>query len=199
MTKTTVSCIRGRAVSALLWPLWFVVACGADGEASRSVAPTSHAGADDGVEVYLRRESTRCGSPASAPLVGQIRAGIEFEPEHMRALASPCGEGPSPGIEVDIDRGSVIFDFANVAAQARLPDAEFEGYVLQFARICGDPIFTSATVDLSVSSANVGDAAISTRFDRLKVNLADIVYDEDSFLKIDLAWTRVDCLADLEQ
>jgi hypothetical protein len=68
--------------------------------------------------------------------------------------------------------------------------------VLYFARKCGDPIFTSATVDREVSNVEVGSGDISTRFDRLRVNFARVAYDSTSFLRIDLSWANVNCLAD---
>ena len=180
---------------ALLFSVLIASACGdaSDGEFSPAVVSPA---ALDGADVHLLRDSTRCSAPAPTHLVAKMGAGIEFSADNAQPLASPCLDDANPGVEVDIENGSVVFDFSNVESQGRFPDAAFEGYVLYFARKCGDPIFTSATVDREVSNVDVGNGDIRTHFDRLKVNFAGVAYDPSSFLKIDLAWANVNCLAD---
>ncbi len=180
---------------ALLFSVPVTAACGDSDDGELSPAVVSPA-ARDGADVHLLRDSTRCSAPAPTHLVAKMGAGVEFSEDNAQPLASPCLDDANPGIEVDIEHGSVLFDFSNVATEGRFPDAVFEGYVLYFARKCGDPIFTSATLDREVSNVDVRSGDISTHFDRLKVNFAGIAYDQTSFLKIDLSWANVNCLAE---
>jgi hypothetical protein len=199
MHETNAISFCRTAPAALLCSLLLASACGDAGEGpvvSDDTVLESLPRGLEGVEVHLVRDSTRCGAPDSTPLVADAGIGIEFTADHVRTLASPCAGSPSPAIEVNVENGGVIFDFANVDQPGEFPGAQFEGYVVHFARSCGDPVVASATPDTDLSNIDVRHAKVTSHYDRLKVNFAGVAYDRSSFLRIDVSWANVDCLAD---
>lgn len=148
-----------------------------------------------GPQVLLQRESTECPTSTSGPLLSQLGPGVEFPVERTKALSTPCDGGLSPGIEIDVAPHGVVFDFSSVRAPGAFSRSEFDGYVLRFARGCGEAALASASLDAQ-SSDGLENVILSTHLDRLKVNLAGVRYDQSSFLKIDLSWVAIRCLRD---
>lgn len=149
-----------------------------------------------GRTVYLRRHSTRCGSPASTPLSAEVGNRVEFPADRTQKLDSPCPEAPNPGIEISVDGRSLIFDFSNLDEAGVFPQAEFEGYELAFARRCGDPVIASAAVDAEQSAAGTSSLEVSHHYDRIRVNFERLAYDRSSFVKVDLELAHVGCIGD---
>ena len=158
------------------------------------VAPRSTLIELEGRTVYLRRRSTRCGSPASNPLVADVGAGVEFPASQTSGLESPCGQAPNPGIEISVDGQSLIFDFSNVDQPGVFPQAEFEGYELGFARRCGDAVLAAVSVDAEQSTVSAADLGLSHHYDRVRVDFERLAYDHTSFVKLDLQLVDVDCV-----
>lgn len=179
--------------------LFLVSACGDPNPTDLAppvVTPSSATIPIDGTVVFLGRGSARCQGLPAARLAGALGMGVEFSADQVRTLLSPCVDSPHPGIDVDIENRSVVFDFSNVDAPGHFPHALFEGYVLHFSRACGDPIFTSAAPDPRASSANMASVHVDTHFDRLEVDFAGLDYDQETFLKVDLSWEAIRCLQD---
>ena len=171
------------------------VPAGASVEANNT-APRSTLVELQGWTVYLRRDSTRCGLPASNGLVAEVGPAVEFQSNQTSELESPCGQAPSPGVEISVDGPSVLFDFSNVDQAGVFPAADFEGYELGFVRRCGDPVIAAVSVDAEQSSPGAANLEVSHRYDRIRVDFEQLAYDHDSFVKVDLPLVDVDCVAD---
>ena len=150
----------------------------------------------EGRTVYLRRHSTRCGSPASNPLSAEVDARVEFLADRTRKLDSPCPGAPSPGVEIGVDSRSLTFDFSKIEQSGAFPQAGFEGYELAFARRCGDPAIASASVDAEYSTAEASKLEVLHHYDRVSVNFERMAYNPGSFVKVDLQLVDVDCMGD---
>jgi hypothetical protein len=140
----------------------------------------------DGVEVELLRYSTRCERPSTKSLVAEVGVGMEFSADQVRTLDSPCAESPNPGVEIQVEHSSLIFDFSNVANPGRFPVADFEGYVLDILPGEDNAHLVRATVDSEANSLGVEDADLWYDFNRLEVNFEGISYDEGGFVRINL-------------
>ncbi len=190
------SCTRLLRMALALCTI-FVGGCGDDPSGASTeldgVETRGAAGGLEGRTVYLRRDSTRCGSPPSNPLVAVTGTGVEFPSDQTRQLESPCGEAPSPGIEVSVDGASLIFDFSNVDQADAFPSAEFEGYELSFARRCGDPVLAAISLDAEQSTFGITEVEVSHHYDSVRVDFEQLAYDHASFLKVDLELVDVDC------
>jgi len=163
---------------------------------ANNTAPRSTLAELEGWRVYLRRDSTRCGLPASNGLVAEVGPAVEFTSDQTAELESPCGRVPSPGMEISVDGPSVIFDFSNVDQAGVFPAADFEGYELSFARRCGDAIIAAVSVDVEQSSPGAVNLEVSHHYDRIRVDFERLAYDQDSFVKVDLRLVDVDCIGD---
>jgi len=140
----------------------------------------------DGAEIELFRYSTRCERPSTKSLVAEIGDGMEFSADQVRTLDAPCAESPNPGVEIQVEHSSLIFDFSNVANPGRFPVADFEGYVLDILPGEDNAHLVRATVDSKANSLGMENADLRFDFDRLEVNFQGISYDEGGFVKIDL-------------
>lgn len=140
----------------------------------------------DGVAIELLRDSTRCERPSTKSLVAEVGDGMEFSADQVRTLDSPCAESPNPGVEIQVEHASLIFDFSNVANPGRFPAADFEGYVLDILPGEDNAHLVRATVDSEANSLGMEDADLWFDFDRLEVNFEGISYDEGGFVRINL-------------
>jgi len=140
----------------------------------------------DGVEIKLLRYSTRCERPSTKSLVAEVGDGMEFSADQVRTLDSPCAESPNPGVEIQVEHSSLIFDFSNVANPGRFPVADFEGYVIDILPGEDNAHLVRATVDSEENSLGMENADLRFDFDRLEVNFQDISYDESAFVRINL-------------
>lgn len=170
-------------------------ACGEPDVVSLEARADLRPGAE-GRTLRLVRRSTRCGVRRSAPIEAHVAAGAEFSAERVGDLESPCGDSPSPAIDVHVEATSAIFDFSGVDSSGSFPEARFEGYSLYFARSCPDMALESADVDTQHSTVMLSDGDVRTHYDRLDVNFAGRSYDPESFLKVDLSYVEVHCMGE---
>jgi hypothetical protein len=140
----------------------------------------------DGADVELRRYSTGCHAAASEPLTAKVSDGTEFTADQVKSLAAPCPESPNPGVEVQVERRSLIFDFSNVEQPGRFPASEFEGYILDISRGQNAPLLVYAVIDHKLSNVDIDNEALSYDHDFLEVNFTGTRYDSTTFVKIDL-------------
>jgi len=145
----------------------------------------------DGAEIELIRYSTLCERASSKSLVAEIGDGMEFSADQVRALESPCAEGPSPGVEIHVEHSSLIFDFSNVTGPGRFPKADFEGYMIDVALNEDSALLLAATVDTEANSIGLENADISSDRRHIEVNFEDLSYDERGFVKIHLWFASV--------
>lgn len=190
---------RERVLPTFMAALLLAAACGdaaappAEGDESSGATLSA---ALNGADVLLARRSSLCGESSSSPLIAQLGSGIEFPSDRTKSLSSPCDASRPPGVEVDVENGSILFDFSQVDQSGTYSNARFDGYVLRFERHCGDPIVTAAKIDSEQSNIDLGGAALNTHYDRVEINFARAAYDQRTFLKIDLDWAEVDCLGE---
>jgi len=159
------------------------------GHIDPDVAGTAAAGMA-GADVQLRRYSTGCDATTPEPLTAKVGDGMEFTADQLKALPSPCPESPNPGVEVQVERRSIIFDFSNVERVGVFPESEFEGYLLDISREDG-PQLVLAVVDRQLTNVDVENEDLSYDYEHLEVNFAGATFDSDSFVKIDLFFAHV--------
>jgi hypothetical protein len=139
----------------------------------------------EGSVVELARLSSRCSEEPLDGLVVLVGSHMEFPAHAVRTLKSPCTGVPEVGIEIDLEGRSILYDFSNVVAAGRFPGADFEGFSLtDIFGACAT--FRGAQIDRDASTMNLPDDAISFEAHSLLVNLADMEFDSESFLKIDV-------------
>jgi hypothetical protein len=188
-------CRRFTAVIATI-ALGAVAGCGNahvfsvdPGHIDPDVLATAAAGLD-GADVQLRRYSTGCDANTPEPLTAKVGDGMEFTADQMKALPSPCPASPNPGVEVQVERRSLIFDFSNVERVGVFPEFEFEGYLLDISREDG-PQLVLAVVDRQLTNVDVENEDLAYDHDHLEVNFAGATFDSDGFVKIDLFFAHV--------
>jgi hypothetical protein len=146
----------------------------------------------DGVDVWLHRYSTGCNAKASAPLTATVSDDMEFSSEQVKTLAPPCVDSPTPGVAVQLERRSIIFDFSNVEGSETFPDSEFEGYIIDLSRDDGRPVLMLAVVDRQLSTLDLQNEDLSHDYGHLELNFAGTTYDSGSYVKIDLFFADAD-------
>jgi len=144
----------------------------------------------EGSVVELARLSSRCTQERLESLVVLVGSHMEFPADTVPTLKSPCEGAPEVGIEIDVERRSVLYDFSNVLVAGRFPDADFEGFTLSDIAHAVASI-RGARIDRDASTIELPDEAISFEAHSLLVNLADMEFDTESFLKIDLLFGGV--------
>ncbi len=145
----------------------------------------------DGAEVRLSRYSTGCDAGTAEPLVAKVGDGVGFTADQVKTLASPCLEAPSPGIEIQVEGRSVIFDFANIEQSGVFPEAEFEGFILDLAEATETSFLMFAIIDRQLTNVDLEPDDLFSDYDHLEVNFAGAEYDANSFVKIDLFFAAV--------
>jgi hypothetical protein len=142
----------------------------------------------EGAQIELVRYSTRCEQRSAKSVRAEVGDGMEFSPEQVRSLESPCAEGPNPGIEIHLDHGlgSLIFDFSNVTQADRFPNADFEGYMIDIVLRDHNALLVGARVDTEQTNVEVENIDISFDPTRIDVNFEGVSYDDRGFVKIDL-------------
>jgi hypothetical protein len=145
----------------------------------------------DGADVQLSRYSTSCDAGTVEPLVAKVGDGVGFTGDQVKTLASPCLEAPSPAIEIQVERHSVVFDFSNVERAGTFPKAEFEGFLLDIAQDTETWLLVAAVVNRQVTNMDLENEDLSYDYDHLEVNFAGAGYDSNSFVKIDLYFVAV--------
>lgn len=188
MTRFAKTGAWGRML--VLSSVLLVVGCG-DGNyklSSDSWGEPSRAGllADlEGSVVELARLSSRCTEERLDGLIVLVGSHMEFPAETVTTLNSRCAGALQVEIEIDLEGRSILYDFSNVVTAGRFPDADFEGFTLTeiFHVVAA---FRGARIDRDASTMDLPDEAISVEAHSLLVNLADMEFDADSFLKIDL-------------
>ncbi|MEM7435360.1 MAG: hypothetical protein AAF436_09430 [Myxococcota bacterium] len=146
-----------------------------------------------GMTVALFRLSDRCVPLSRIGIDAEVGDHIEFVSEDVAALDAPCDGSPSPAIDVFLVDGSVILDFQNVEAPGDFPSGGFDGFELAIRRACGDPAVAAATVDAAPSNMEMSEDRVEANLDRIRINLAGMAYDQDSFLKVDLRVVDLTC------
>jgi len=144
----------------------------------------------EGSIVELARLSSRCNQDPSHSLVALVGSHMEFPGETVTQLKSPCAGGHEVRVDIDLEGRSILYDFSNVVAAQRFPNADFEGFVVtdMYHSVAA---FRGVSIDRTVSTMVVPDEAISVRAHSLSVNLAGVAFDPTSFLKIDLVLENV--------
>jgi len=145
-----------------------------------------------GAELQVSRFSTLCDRPASKALASEIGDGMEFSATDLGALEPPCTESPSPGVEIDLEGASLIFDFSSVAASGRFPTADFDGYRFQIVDERNDFLLVAAAVDDEASTVHVTNAQVSNEPNLIEVNFEGAAYDHHGFVKIDLWFAKIE-------
>ncbi|TFH26131.1 MAG: hypothetical protein E4H00_11005, partial [Myxococcales bacterium] len=84
----------------------------------------------DGADVQLSRYSATCGADTMEPLLAKIGDGVGFTGEQVESLTPPCLDPPTPGIDIQVERHSIVFDFSNIEIAGAFPEASFEGFLL---------------------------------------------------------------------
>lgn len=140
----------------------------------------------DGAEVRLLRYSSRCARSSGMALVAEIGDGLEFTSKDVSQLEAPCSDEPTPGLEVHVDRASLIFDFSPIAKGGRFPRADFEGFVIDVVSEPHNSLLVAATVDTEESTIELDNADIAYGPKHIEVNFEGASYDDRDFVKIDL-------------
>ena len=144
----------------------------------------------EGSIVELARRSSRCNQDPLHGLVALVGSHMEFPGETVTKLKSPCAGGHEVRVDIDLEGRSILYDFSNVVAAQRFPNADFEGFVVtdMYGSVAA---FRGVSIDRTVSTMDVRDEAISVRAHSVSVNLAGVAFDPTSFLKIDLLLENV--------
>ena len=145
----------------------------------------------EGAEVELVRYSTRCERPSATALNAEVGDGMEFEASAVKTLEAPCAKTPSPAVAVEIQGSALVFDFSEVERPGRFPNADFEGYVIDIRLQPHNALLFDATVNRE-SSIPLTRENIYHEPDHIEVNFADLSYDENGLVKIDLWFANVD-------
>jgi hypothetical protein len=140
----------------------------------------------EGAEAELTRFSTACGRTSEKTLETRVSDGPEFTSDMVASLDAPCSEGPSPGIEVLIERHSVVFDFGFVEAFGRFPEADFDGYIIDLNLSPENAFLIGATVDREHTTLAVEPDDIAFESDHIEVNFEGVSYEPGSMLEIKL-------------
>lgn len=195
MTKTTLEATRHIAALALLSASGFLGGCGDahtfslnPGHLQRD--PNSEAANLAGADLELSRSSTLCDGSSSKSLRSKVGDGMEFSSVDVGSLDARCSASPTPGVEIDLERASLIFDFSSVESAGRFPNAVFDGYVFDVATAEDDLLLIAAAVDTTASNVEVVRVEVSNQPSRIEVNFAGASYDEHGFVKIDLLFAR---------
>mgnify|MGYP003571994708 FL=1 len=151
----------------------------------------------DDAQATLVRYSSRCGRTSSTSLTTIVGEGVEFTSNETKRLDAPCSEGVSPAVEVYIEPQSLLFDFSNVESSGRFSNGGFDGYVIEIARRNYNGTLGWAMIDLEQSTLLIDHEDIYTEADRVEVNFADVAYDAQGFVKIDLVF--VDMAASMNE
>lgn len=139
----------------------------------------------NGAIVQLEHVSSRCADGVSDDLIALVGSDMEFPGESVVEIEPPCVDGWAVQLDVDVEGRSIVYDFGNVGAAGRFPQAEFEGFVVTDIFHLVAPI-RSVTIDRDKSTMNMSDAAISFDEHTVWVNLAGLEYDENCLVKLDL-------------
>lgn len=195
MTKTTFNATRCIAALALVSASGFFGGCGDAHTFSLNPGhiqydPDSEAASLAGADLELTRSSTRCEGSGSKSLRTKVGDGMEFSSVDVSSLDAHCSASPNPGVEIDLEHASLIFDFASVTSAGRFPSAVFDGYVFHIVTPEDDVVLVAAGVDRSASNVDVASAEVSNEPNRIAVNFEGAAYDEDGFVKIDLWFVR---------
>ncbi|MFW2387565.1 MAG: hypothetical protein ACN4G0_04470, partial [Polyangiales bacterium] len=194
ITSTNCNQLTALALSNVLWLL-----CGCGNIDTFSLNP-GHIGVDPdadppsfaGAELQVSRFSTLCDRPASKALASKVGDGMEFSATDLGALEPPCAESPSPGVEIDLEGASLIFDFSSVAASGRFPATDFDGYRFHIEDERNDFVLVAAAVDDEASTVHVTNAEVSNEPNLIEVNFEGAAYDQHGFVKIDLWFAKLE-------
>lgn len=156
------------------------------------VDPNAVAPSFAGAELQVSRYSTLCDGRASKSLVSEIGDGMEFSASDVRTLESPCALSPNPGVEIDLEGASLIFDFSSVSRAGRFPDAEFDGYRFHIEDPRSELVLVAAAVDDESSNVYVTNAQVSNQPNLIEIDFGGASYDADGFVKIDLWFARLE-------
>ncbi len=195
MTRTTIHATRRIAALALVSASGFLIGCGDAHTFSIDPGhfhydPDSAAASLAGADLKLSRHSTLCDGAGSKALQTKVGDGLEFSSVDVSSLGAHCATSPNPGLEIDLDRASLIFDFSSVAGAGRFPSADFDGYLFQIVSPEDDLVLVAAGVDQTASNVEVASAEVSHELNQIAVNFRGASYDEGSFVKIDLWFAR---------
>jgi len=115
----------------------------------------------DGSEIELIRYSSACGT-MSESLSSVVRDGLVFSAEEVQGLASPCEDGPTPGIDVlfDMASHSMLLDFSQVPQGDRFPEAAFDGYMFNVAIEERNGLLLALTIDRALSTLQLEESDI---------------------------------------
>lgn len=146
----------------------------------------------DGSEITLVRYSSICDNTTRS-LISVIHDGIVFSSDEVGNLGSPCGDGPTPAVEMlfDMTSHSVLLDFSAVAHGDRFPRTDFDGYVLDIALDPSNGTLVAVTVDRDLSTVALDEGDVEFDRSSIEINLEGTQYHQGSLLKLDLTIARV--------
>jgi len=146
----------------------------------------------DGSDVTLMRYASTCNA-ASKSLDSVVHDGLVFPADDVGTLESPCSDGPTPAIDVlfDMESGSVILDFSQVARSGRFPEAEFDGYVLEVSLEESNGTLLAVAIDTERSTLVLDPRDVAWDHSRIDLNFEGERYDTDSVLTLDLTFARL--------
>jgi hypothetical protein len=150
----------------------------------------------DGAQAELTRFSTACSRSSAKSLSSEVADGREFPAEIVATLDAPCDSGPTPAIDVSIERNALVFDFANEERGGRFSRADFDGYVIDLDLTRENALLVWARVDPQRTTLAVDDGDISIEPDHIEVNLEGVAYEPGSMLEIELWFLDVAALDD---
>lgn len=144
----------------------------------------------DGVQVELVRHSSLCDSEEARGAVTEIRPGVEYSGDVVKALGAPCTGVPAPRVDVHVEGQSVIFDFSSVESPGMFPRSEFDGYMLRFIPSERTPLVVFATPDDDQNTLAFDPTRIGYDEAHVELDFAGLRYDAGSFVKVDLYLVR---------
>ena len=196
--KRYLACEKARVVASTVGAVALLVGCGdvdAYGLDPGSIDPGSivhdHA-CFDGSEIELYRYSSACDG-TSHSVISTVRDGIVFSSDEVAELESPCGDSPTPPLDVvfDLKSHSLWLDFSSTGHGDQFPENRFEGYVLDFVLQESNGTLLAVDVDRELSTVPFDDADVSFDHSRIEVNLAGVRYDQTSVLHVDPPLARL--------
>ena len=145
----------------------------------------------NGTLVQLVRATMPCASQNSEGMIVPVGTHMEFPGERVAALKSSCSVDVEAEVSIDVEGRSIIYDFSSVTAAGVFTATNFNGYVFtDMARSA--PEIVGATIDQSVSTLQLDDDALQAEGRVVRANFEGVLFDETSFLKIDLLFAEQD-------
>ena len=143
-------------------------------------------------EILLQIFSPNFDRPIRRPMRTIVGEQVEFKllPENE------INGGSLVDVQIDVTSNSILFDFSQSSPSTQFGSGQFNGYVFFDSSEVLPPI-RNVTIDRNATTLNLDNSDIRFAENTIYVNVEDLSFNTDSFIKLNVEFETVSPLSNL--